>query len=133
MTGRDASGVGAAARIVIVAEDNLFLRPRIESSLAAGGFVPRFVVSAERLPDALAADASALLVNVDARTLDWERVVRDARAALGPGFPIVGYGPHVEKDLFARARAAGCTEVVPNGLVAKNAASVVGVHVDRAG
>jgi CheY-like chemotaxis protein len=118
---------------VVVAEDNLFLRPRIESSLASAGYEPRFVVSAERVARALAADAVAMLVNIDAARLDWERAIRAARETRGDAFPVVGYGPHVDRELFARARSAGCSEVVPNGLVAKNAAGVIGVHVARQG
>ena len=114
---------------VVVVEDDLFLRPRVESSLRSADHEPVFVVSRPALDEALRVRPLALLVNLASRRLDFEDVVGAARRSWGPELPIVGYGPHVDAGLFERARRAGCTEAVPNGLVAKSAASVVALHV----
>ncbi|MDH3283783.1 MAG: hypothetical protein OEQ13_03515 [Acidobacteriota bacterium] len=114
---------------VVVVESDLFLRPRIESSLRAGGFAPRFVVSAEAFDAALAKRPAAILVNLASRGIPFEPLVAAARARWGEELAVVGYGPHVDAGLLARAREAGCTEAVPNGLVARNAAGVVSLHV----
>jgi len=37
----------------------------------------------------------------------------DAVEALAGRWPVLGFGPHVDDDLLAAARAAGCTEVLP--------------------
>jgi CheY-like chemotaxis protein len=115
--------------LVIVVEDNLFLRPRIESSLESAGFTARCVVGEQGLEDALRQSPAAMLINVGSRKLDWISLVAMARDRGGGDFPIVGYGPHVETALLDGARRAGCSEVVPNGLVAKNAAGVIELHV----
>jgi hypothetical protein len=119
----------SARSLVIVVEDNLFLRPRIESSLEAAGFAARCVVAEKGLEEALGRSPAAMLINVGSRRLDWRPLVLMARKSGGIRFPIVGYGPHVETALLDDARKAGCSEVVPNGLVAKNAAGVIGLHV----
>jgi hypothetical protein len=37
----------------------------------------------------------------------------EALAARPPGVEVVGFGPHVDADLLARAEAAGCDRVLP--------------------
>ena len=128
MSGLDASP-GGSRPLIIVAEDNLFLRPRIESSLGAAALEPCFVLGREALESALERGPAGMLVNLASPRLDWRALVSDARRVAGAGLPIVGYGPHVDPDLLRSARAAGCTETVPNGLVGKNAAGVIGVHL----
>ncbi len=119
----------SAGNKVVVVETDLFLRPRIESSLAAAGYRFLFVVSEGALEEALRETPVAVLVNLASPGLPFAPVISAVRARCGADLPIVGYGPHVDAALLARAREAGCTEAVPNGLVAKDAAGVVGLHV----
>lgn len=42
---------------------------------------------------------------------DLERLVEKAKAAHST---VIAYGPHVQKELFARAKSAGCEAVYPN-------------------
>jgi hypothetical protein len=110
---------------VVVIEDNLFLRAKIEGALAEAGYRARFAIAPDALCAALAAKPLLVLVNLAARA-PWEALVALVRGT-GP-VPVVGYGPHTDEALFARGRAAGCTEVVPNGLVAGNPGAVVLRH-----
>ena len=117
--------------IVIIAEDNLFLRPKLESSLEGAGYEVRYVTDAAALAEALEDEPAAFFVNLGSTRLPWEAMIAAARTRLGEGFPLFGYGPHVDADLFDRGRELGCTRVVPNGQVASNAAKIVEAHVAR--
>jgi hypothetical protein len=73
------------------------------------------VVFVRRL-DALA-DAAARLV-----LLDLGRPgALDAVAAIDA--PVIGFGSHVDDELLAAARAAGCTEVLPRSVFFRRLAS----------
>jgi DNA-binding response OmpR family regulator len=110
---------------VVVIEDNLFLRAKIEGALAEAGYRPRVATAPDALRAALAEQPLLVLVNLAARA-PWEALVALARES--GAVPVVGYGPHTDEALLTRGRAAGCAEVVPNGLVAGNPAAVVARH-----
>ena len=117
--------------LVIIAEDNLFLRPRLESSLEGAGYEVRYVTDAAGLAEALEEEPAAFFVNLGSTRLPWEAMISAVRGRLGKSFPLFGYGPHVDADLFDRGRELGCTRVVPNGQVASNAAKIVETHAGR--
>jgi CheY-like chemotaxis protein len=116
---------GAARRgTVLVAEDDLFLRPRIQGDLERAGWAVSFAPSVARFREALAAPPDVILVNLASRGMAFRALLDEARAA-APDVPVVGYGPHVDETLFAAGLAAGCRMVVPNGAVAKSSPAVV--------
>lgn len=117
--------------LVVIAEDNLFLRPKLETSLEGAGYRVRYVTDAPGLAEALEEEPAAFFVNLGSTRLPWEAMIAAARARLGESFPLFGYGPHVDADLFERGRELGCTRVVPNGQVAANAAKIVDAHAGR--
>jgi len=112
-------------RTVVLIEDNLFLRAKIEGALAEAGYRPRCVTAPDTLRAALGGQPLIVLVNLAARA-PWEALVALVREQ--GAVPVVGYGPHTDEALLARGRAAGCSEVVPNGLVAGNPGAVVVRH-----
>lgn len=118
---------GASAPRVVLLDDNLFLLPRLESDLRNAGFEPVLASSATRLRAVLAEPPAAVLVNLAARTFDAPALVEEIRAAHA-GVPVLGYGPHADEPLAARGLAAGCAEVVPNGLVVRAAGQLVARH-----
>jgi len=109
---------------VLVIEDNLFFRPKLEASLLAGGHAPAFAADPGRVESALADGVNVVLVNVAARA-PWPELVALVRQRAGDTLPIVGYGPHADLPLRDRAIASGCNDVVPNGTIAADAARVV--------
>ena len=115
---------------MLVVEDNLFLRPRIEASLRGAGYEVLHAPGVESFARAIDESPVLVLVNLDSATIPWREIVGTVRDRFGEAVPIVGYGPHVDAELIASARAGGCTEVVPNGLIARGAAKVVATHVD---
>jgi CheY-like chemotaxis protein len=121
------SGAAAPAPLVLIADDNLFLRPGIERSLRDAGFAVEAVGGPAALEQALVRGPALVLVNLAGR--EGLGCVRRVRARAGDALPVVGYGPHVDADLLRTGRETGCTRVVANGKVAADAASVVRQHV----
>lgn len=109
---------------VLVIEDNLFFRPKLETALQAGGHAVTVAAEPGRVEAALAEGVDAVLVNVAARA-PWPELVALIRQRAGDTLPIVGYGPHADLTLRDRAIASGCNDVVPNGRIAADAARVV--------
>lgn len=116
------------APLVILADDNLFFRAKIESALHAAGYEVTTVTTEASLESALARGPRAVLIGVGSSRMPWRTMVTRVRASMGPAFPLVGYGPHVDEALFAEAKAAGCSAVHPNGLVAVDPARVIARH-----
>ena len=112
---------------VIVLDDNLFFRPRLETELRAAGFTPVFAVAAAGFRSALDAAPDAVVVNLAARGFDAAALVAEAHVRF-PALPIIGFGPHTDESLVASGLAAGCVEVVPNGLVVRAAGRLVAQH-----
>lgn len=62
-----------------------------------------------------------VLVELASQELPWPHWIAAAKAAAATRrIPIVGFGPHVDRDLRERALDVGCDAVVPNGQVAAN-------------
>lgn len=91
---------------------DLMDRSRVASAVPDARFV--------RAPEALL-EASA----DDTVVVDVSRPgVLDALPAI-TARRIIGYGSHVERDLLARAKAAGCTEVLPRSAFFSRLAELV--------
>ena len=88
-------------RTVVALVTDLMDRSRLQ---ATTDVVVRFVD-----PAGLAAATDADLVVVDLARPGH----LDALAARPPGVEVVGFGPHVDEELLARAAAAGCDRVLP--------------------
>lgn len=110
---------------VLIAEDNLFFLSRLESSLQAAGLETTVVTTPQALESALTGPADILLVGMASARVDWRTLVERARQVKGEGWPIVGYGPHVQAALPREGREAGCTAFVANGKMAEDAPRVV--------
>lgn len=78
------------------------------SKLSAVNADVRFAASADALVEA------ASKPGVDVVVVDLSRDgVLDALRGLPEGLRSIGFGSHVDTELLASARAAGCTEVLP--------------------
>lgn len=110
---------------VLISDPNLFFVSRLEASLQAAGYETVLVHDAETVGARLADGADALLVGLGSERSEWKAIVARAREAMGPHWPIVAYGPHVQAHLPAEGREAGCSTFVANGKMARDAAAVV--------
>jgi hypothetical protein len=100
------------ARIVTIAPD-LMLGTRIQETLSAAGHDVSLSPSATEAP----LDEADLLV------VDVER--ENPEAVVGLGMPVLGFYPHTDADLRARAEAAGVDLVVPRSRLAREMPELV--------
>ena len=89
------------SRTVVALVTDLMDRSRLQATTEVA---VRFVD-----PAGLAAATDADLVVVDLARPGH----LDALGACPPGVDVVGFGPHVDEELLARAAAAGCDRVLP--------------------
>jgi len=79
-------------------------------------------------PDALDAEIATtppklIVVDLNARSNPLEAVGRVQ--AIGLEIPLIGFLSHVQIDLAERARAAGCSEVMPRSKFTQNLATIL--------
>ncbi|MGH9327076.1 MAG: hypothetical protein ACRD2B_10410 [Terriglobia bacterium] len=95
-----------AGKILVLVED-LFFLSRIEETARLLGIAVQ-AVHPDTLPARLA-DASAVMVDLNhPLALDALRTLK----SLPESAPVIGFVSHVQTDLIAAARAAGCDEVM---------------------
>ncbi|MFN2433712.1 MAG: hypothetical protein ABR599_13035 [Gemmatimonadota bacterium] len=103
---------------VLVAVRDLFFRVKLETALTGLG------LSVARLegesPAAAARHAPRLMIldlaDAGLDPLESLRLIRaDTRTA---ALPVLGFAPHADRELRARAAEAGCTAVVPRSRIA---------------
>jgi len=97
---------------VLALVDDLFFQAKMTETARRVGVVLQTVSSGGALVAAAKPQAHKLvLVDLNARQGALDAVTQ-LRAAGNPQ-PIVGFLSHVQTDLAEKARAAGCTEVLP--------------------
>lgn len=114
-----ASDTGAPAGVdrglVVALVPDLFFSVTVRNAIRRLGFTSRVVRTVDELVDAVEVSAPALAV-VDVQAIagdgDWESL---AALAAG-GAPILAFGPHKDVERLRRARTAGVSRVVSNGI-----------------
>lgn len=111
-------------RVVIVVPDLLF-RTRIEATAAQAG-VAATVVPPDQALAVCAADPPDLIVLDLTAPGDPVALARELRTAEGTRrVPLVGFYPHVDQDLRARALAAGIPQVLPRSAFVHRMAEIL--------
>ncbi len=107
----------APARPVIVLVNDLMLAERLARGLAALGYQPVLVPTAEHFIAEVQGRAAALaLVDTGIRGVDWEAAIR----AAAPHAPVLAFGSHKDLEARRRALAAGAMNVVANSALASD-------------
>lgn len=101
-------------RVVLAIVDDLFFQAKIQAVAASLGVDVR-VASTFARAQAAWTDPAAVIVDLHCTSADPLEVVRTLRMQR-PAVPIIGYGSHVQAELFAQAQAAGCTSVLPRSV-----------------
>ncbi len=103
----------------MVACRDLMFRSTIETTLRHMRLQPLILRPSDD-PAAVLAAGHPLLIIVDLSlaTERWRAIVAAAHAAPSP-VPVLAFGPHVDHDTHAAARAAGCSLVVANSRLAR--------------
>ena len=97
---------------ILVIVDDLIFRTKIESAAARAG-VP--VVVARDQSTLMNASWPLAIVDLNLSTGDPMALIQAIRHA-HPSAKILAYGAHVDTELHATARAAGCTWVAPRSV-----------------
>jgi len=114
--------------------DDLFFLAKVHETAKHTGVTLETAATGEQLLKAAAASPAALiLVDLNARLGALDAVERlcaangPARPAGGQGNPrrVIAFLSHVQTDLVERARAAGCTDVMPRSKFTQNLAEIL--------
>ena len=105
-----------ADRSVLVLADDLFVRGRIDATARATGRRVRYARSADDARAAIRDERPrAVLVGLAATRLPWAELVRELKAdPATAGTYVLGFGPHKNLELRARALEAGADRVLAN-------------------
>ena len=103
---------------VLALIDDLFFQSKLMETARQVGVPVRVVSNGDALVQAAAAQPPALvLVDLNARQGALDGLARLCAAGAAP---VVAFLSHVQTDLAAQARAAGCNEVLPRSQFTAN-------------
>ena len=105
---------------VVVAVRDLFFRVKLEAALRRLG-LPYVQASGPEdvLRQAAAPGAAAVVLDLADGALEPLRVLRELRGDPGLArLPVIGFAPHVDRELQTAAREAGCRIVVARSRIA---------------
>ena len=109
---------------VVALVDDLFFQAKLLETARATGVELKTVETGEALVGEAAHDSPALLiVDLNARHGAIEAIER--LRATGNQLPVIAFLSHVQVDLAERARAAGCTQVLPRSKFTQNLAAIL--------
>lgn len=133
------SGPAASPRILGLVSDLFFAAP-IESAARSGGFEVHWLEAGRVTEEAPAAllhqvvDEQAALVVIELGNgqVPWERWVTLLKTSPATRrLPILAFGPHVDAALLARARQAGCDQVLARSAFMRDLPGLLEKHARR--
>jgi len=109
---------------VVALVDDLFFQAKLLETAKQVGVEVRTCSTADALDAEIARAAPKLIVvDLNARSGPFEAIER--LQAGGARIPLIAFLSHVQVDLAARARAAGCAEVMPRSKFTQNLATIL--------
>ena len=109
---------------VVALVDDLFFQAKLIETAKQLGVELWTCATADALADEVGARAPKLIVvDLNARSNPLEAIER-VRAS-EPEIPLIGFLSHVQVDLAAQARAAGCEDVMPRSKFTQNLATIL--------
>lgn len=108
---------------VVALMDDLFFQMKVAETAKHLGVEFKVATTAEALQSLLDAPTKLLIVDLNARSQPVATIehVRATQKEL----PVVAFLSHVQTELAAQARAAGCTEVMPRSAFTQNLAAII--------
>lgn len=113
---------------VVALMDDLFFQMKLAESAKHVGVEVKVAATPEALQALLEPPPKLLIVDLNSRSRPIPTIQR-LRAEKN-GVRVVGFLSHVQTDLAAQARAAGCDEVMPRSLFTQNLASILAIAKD---
>ena len=109
---------------VLALVDDLFFQAKILETAKHAGVVVRACATPDALLEAIAKEMPRLIVvDLNARSQPVAALQRIQSSA--PNASIVAFLSHVQTELAAHARAAGCTAVMPRSQFARDLATIL--------
>jgi|SRR5215831_11802417 len=109
---------------VLALIDDLFFQSKLLETAKQLGVDVRMCTTPDALDAELAKSTPRLVVvDLNARANPLDAVGRVH--AGGREIPLIGFLSHVQRDLAERARAAGCSEVMPRSKFTQNLATIL--------
>jgi DNA-binding NarL/FixJ family response regulator len=115
------------ARVVALMDD-LFFQMKVAETAKHLGLELKVAANSDALQTLLETMPKLVIVDLNARSQPIQAIER-VRANKN-GVRVVGFLSHVQTDLAARARAAGCDEVMPRSAFTQNLAAILGAAKD---
>ena len=109
-------------KVVAMVEDIFFIA-KMKETAKQSGVELETAGTAEALAAAAKSDATSLLI-VDLNARGSIEAIEQLRAS-GNTLPVIAYLSHVQVELAERARAAGCTEVMPRSKFTRELAEIL--------
>src|SRR5579864_1363043 len=118
-------GTELTSGTVLALVDDIFFQARISATEKQVGVELKMFGAAKALVAAAgSADGELIVIDLNARA-DAIGALNQLRDA-GNQTPVVAFLSHVQTELAERARAAGCTEVMPRSKFTQDLASILG-------
>lgn len=117
-----------APRVVVLADD-LIWSGRLAASVREAGGEATVIRSAASLGDALAGKPAGAIVDLTARAYDGVVAIGSIAAA---GVAVLAVGPHDDRDLLRRARAAGASRALAYRKLADDGPATIRAWMDVA-
>lgn len=115
------------ARVVALMDD-LFFQMKVAETAKHLGLELKLAANGDSLMQLLESAPKLVIVDLNARSGAIGAIER-VKAA-GNGVRMVGFLSHVQTDLAAQARAAGCDEVMPRSSFTQNLAAILATAKD---
>jgi DNA-binding NarL/FixJ family response regulator len=113
---------------VVALMDDLFFQMKVAETAKQLGLELKVAANADALLGLLGAAPKLVIVDLNARQQPIQAIER-IRAEKN-GIRVLGFLSHVQTDLAARAREAGCDEVMPRSAFTQNLAKILSAAKD---
>jgi DNA-binding NarL/FixJ family response regulator len=113
---------------VVALMDDLFFQMKLAETAKQLGVEVKVATNSEAFMGLMAGDPKLVIVDLNARSQPLQAIekLRQARKDVR----VVGFLSHVQTELAAQAKAAGCDEVLPRSSFTQNLAAILSAAKD---
>ncbi len=115
---------------IIVATTDLFIQSRLNELALSLGLSIKFESNEQELKALTASHSRLLVLDLSSGEYDPLTIIRALKQNGNPP-RILGYYPHIRRDLEAKARDAGIDVVIPNSNFLKTMREILELELDK--
>src|SRR6266516_27417 len=113
---------------VVALVDDLFFQMKLAETAKQLGLDVKVAANGDALMGLLESAPKLVIVDLNARSQPLQAIARVRQAS--KDIRVVGFVSHVQTQLAAHAKAAGCNEVLPRSSFAQNLAAILSASKD---